>query len=147
MISLCNPVLAQHSFSWDKQQQQPDEDKGDDGRLARKRISGRSCHKQYNFAAGLQHDVEATRKALRACCCYRNNEFLSTTKPSCSMTTTATATTFRALFVASDGHIANLNRVLQNLKRAREIDFALECFFMGYNDEQENVLLDAFFWI
>ena len=49
------------------------------------------------------------------------------------MATTTTTTTFYHLYTATEGRIANLNRVLQNLKRAGEVSFQPECFFMGYN--------------
>ncbi|GBG30718.1 LIM/homeobox protein Lhx1 [Hondaea fermentalgiana] len=92
------------------------------------KISGQSDRKKYNFSAGLQNDVRATRAALRAVCEDGDGD-------SCC---------FGDLFRHIDGQIANLNRVLQNLKREREIDFAPEIFLEGTHDAERITLLDKF---
>jgi len=82
------------------------------------KISAYSDRKKYAFAEGLQNDLRATRAALRSCCASRSH------------------TTFGEVFTHTAGSIANLNRVLQNLRKAREIEFEPECFFDGvHNDE------------
>jgi hypothetical protein len=53
--------------------------------------------------------------------------------------------TFGELFTYTEGRIANINRVLQNLKRAsKEIRFQPECFFMGMYDDETIEILDTF---
>lgn len=99
-----------------------------DARILASRISDKSDRKKYDFASGLQHDVRDTRTALRRLCCTNGNR-------SC---------TFGELFEHTEGRIANLNRVLQNLKTANEVDFEPECFFMGTNDESLIELLEQF---
>ena len=92
------------------------------------KISETSDRKKYNFSAGLQHDVRATRAAIR--------EVKSTKGDFC---------TFGDLFKQADGKIANLNRVLQNLKKANEVSFDVEIFFEGaHTDEKIHIL--AQFW-
>ena len=102
----------------------------DDDNQVRTRVSGISTTKRYNFGMGPQRDLLATRKALRVCCQRHASH-----KNCC---------TFHELFVQSNGQIANLNRVLQNLRRTGEIDFEPECFFVGYNDTKVITLLESF---
>lgn len=47
-------------------------------------------------------------------------------------------------FIFTEGRIANLNRILQNLKSQGEIHFEPECFFMGVHDQEAIELLDGF---
>jgi len=103
--------------------------------------TSKRVHKQYNFCLGLQHDVERTRTALLACCREGGGGGKSSTD-----TSSYYSTTFGALFDYTGGEIANLNRVLQNLKHAQEISFRPECFFVGPHDHEIIVLQDAFFW-
>mmetsp|Transcript_8576 Transcript_8576/g.15084 ORF Transcript_8576/g.15084 Transcript_8576/m.15084 type:complete len:252 (+) Transcript_8576:107-862(+) len=90
------------------------------------KISEFSDRKKYNFADGLKRDLEHTRAALRAC---------AGDGKSC---------TFGALFEFTEGKIANLNRILQNLKNANEVAFQVEVFFAGPHANEPITLLDAF---
>ena len=78
--------------------------------------------------------MENTRAALRACAALeaagsgRNKEVK-----------------FGDLFEYTDGQIANLNRVLQNLKKSKEIEFKVEIFFEGQHND-ELITLKAAFW-
>lgn len=90
------------------------------------KISDKSDRKKYNFAQGLENDVRQTRSALRDVC--DDGE-------SC---------TFGNLFQHLDGQVANLNRVLQNLKRAGEIDFEPEIFLEGVHKNTPIQILDKF---
>jgi hypothetical protein len=81
----------------------------------------------YDFSGGLERDLEATRDALRVCC--------KTTEMVC---------TFGDLFEYTQGKIANLNRILQNLKETGEVHFDVECFFQGRHDSERIVLLEKF---
>ncbi|CAK9024599.1 Uracil phosphoribosyltransferase (UPRTase) (UMP pyrophosphorylase), partial [Durusdinium trenchii] len=90
------------------------------------KISEFSDRKKYNFSSGLQNDLIATRAALRAVC------------------KDGKTAQFDDLFQYTDGRIANLNRILQNLKRAKEITFDTEIFFEGQSDDIPIILLDAF---
>jgi len=92
------------------------------------KISETSDRKKYNFASGLQKDVIRTRAALRNCVAEGENEV-----------------TFKDLYEECDGRIANLNRVLQNLKRAKEIHFDVEIFLQGTND-RDVIRLNESFW-
>jgi len=89
------------------------------------KISEFSDRKKYNFADGLKRDLENTRAALRA-------------------TEVDAVCTFGALFRFTEGQIANLNRILQNLKKANEIDFDVEVFFEGMHDAEPIRLLESF---
>jgi hypothetical protein len=97
-------------------------------------ISSKSSdRKKYDFRSGLQRDLLKTRAALRQCVRSKQFGFCS----SC--------TTFGQLFEHTEGQIANLNRVLQNLKRVEEIDFDPELFLVGVNDDQ-TIQLKQRFW-
>ena len=97
--------------------------------MASKVSSSKSCDRnKYDFSSGLRHDLETTRAALRACC----------SDDDCC--------TFGTLFEYTGGEIANLNRILQNLRNADEISFAPECFFAGRHDA-ETICLQSKFWI
>ena len=97
-----------------------------DAQVMASKVSEKSDRKKYDFCAGLRNDLANTRAALRAC---------SDDIGIC---------TFGELFSYTGGRIANLNRVLQNLKRAREVHFEPECFFMGMHNEQEIELMEQF---
>lgn len=92
------------------------------------KISAKSDRKKYAFASALANDLRHTRAALRA--------VASDGEESC---------TFASLYKYADGSIANLNRVLQNMKEANEISFAPECFFAGVHDH-EVIILHKQFW-
>lgn len=117
------------------------------------KVSNKSDSKKYNFVEGLQRDLHHTRAALRACCscissrndsCKSGSNTIQQEEDEEDVSTTTTMTTFRALFEYTDGTIANLNRVLQNLKSGNEICFEPECFLYGVNDNEPIVLLDLF---
>jgi len=91
------------------------------------KISEFSDRKKYNFASGLQHDVVATREAMKA---------VSKDGKKCM---------FGQVYEFTDGQIANLNRVLQNLKKAGEISFENEVFYQGQDDLAEITFLQPFF--
>lgn len=95
--------------------------------LSRK-ISDKSDKKKYQFAAGLDRDLQQTRAALRE---------IATNNDCC---------TFGDLFRFTEGRIANLNRVLQNMKQANEIHFQPECFFHAVHDDEVIQLLEQF-WV
>ena len=111
-------------------------------RMAAK-ISFRSDRKKYDFADGLRRDLLATRAALRHCCCC-SVAARSRTITSSRRSSSTSCCTFQHLFKYTDGHIANLNRVLQNLKNANEVTFSPECFFIGVNCHEKIRLLDKF---
>jgi hypothetical protein len=105
-----------------------------DPKIMASQISSKSSdRKKYDFRSGLQRDLLKTRAALRQCVRNKQFEFCS----SC--------TTFGQLFEHTEGQIANLNRVLQNLKRVEEIDFDPELFLVGVNDDQ-TIQLKQRFW-
>lgn len=111
---------------------------GEDPYIMALKVSDHSDMKKYNFCDGLQHDLEETRHALRICCdCCGDSTNVNSQH----------ATTFATLFQFTEGRIANLNRVLQNLKRAGEISFVSECFLMGMSNsyQEKIVLLPNFF--
>mmetsp|Transcript_4162 Transcript_4162/g.4825 ORF Transcript_4162/g.4825 Transcript_4162/m.4825 type:complete len:230 (+) Transcript_4162:93-782(+) len=83
------------------------------------KISEFSDRKKYNFAEGMQRDLISTRAALR----NASTDGLS----SC---------TFGAIYEQTEGRIANLNKILLNLKKAGEIDFKPEIFFEGRDDDE-----------
>jgi hypothetical protein len=97
-----------------------------DTQVMASKISQKSDRKKYDFCRGLKNDLMNTRAALRAC---------SDDSGIC---------TFGELFSYTGGRIANLNRILQNLKSAREVRFDPECFFMGVHNDQVIELLDQF---
>jgi len=101
-----------------------------DPRLLALKISEKSDRKKYNFADGLLRDLHSTRAALKSCC---------TSSPNGKMTCT-----FGELYDCTEGKIANLNRVLQNLRKAREVRFEPECFFNGVHNDEVIELLDHF---
>jgi len=98
------------------------------------KISFKSDRKKYDFCSGLLRDLKATRAALRQCASGQDD----------GDNARRLRTTFRELYDFTGGQIANLNRVLQNLKKAKEISFGPECFFVGVNDEETIQLLDKF---
>lgn len=97
-----------------------------DAQVMASKVSEKSDRKKYDFCTGLRNDLANTRSALRAC---------SDDSGIC---------TFGELFSYTGGRIANLNRILQNLKSAGEVRFDPECFFMGMHNEQEIELLEQF---
>jgi hypothetical protein len=100
------------------------------------KVSDKSDRKKYDFASGLKRDLLSTRAALAAlCCCSAEDDHEKRGKESC---------TFGELFDYTGGIIANLNRVLQNLRSAGEISFVPECFFIGVNETEMIELLDKF---
>ena len=91
------------------------------------KISEKSDRKKYKFAQGLSNDLKHTRAALRT-------------------VASENRCTFGYLYEYTEGRIANLNRVLQNMKRANEIEFAdeIEMFLSGVHDNEEIALLPKF---
>ena len=87
-------------------------------------VSERSDRKKYNFVAGLQRDVEATRTVLRRL---------------------GPVSTFGEVFQEADGLIANLTRALQNLRRAGEITFEGKMLLKGRDDDIKIALTDLFY--
>jgi len=83
-----------------------------------KKIGEKSDRKKYNFVEGLAKDVMTTREMIDKLSEERGY------------------TTFKEIFEESEGMIANLNRVLQNLKKSGEIDYPdeVEIFLQGQND-------------
>eukprot|EP00009_Paramoeba_aestuarina_P009157 CAMPEP_0201520860 /NCGR_PEP_ID=MMETSP0161_2-20130828/12955_1 /ASSEMBLY_ACC=CAM_ASM_000251 /TAXON_ID=180227 /ORGANISM="Neoparamoeba aestuarina, Strain SoJaBio B1-5/56/2" /LENGTH=240 /DNA_ID=CAMNT_0047919369 /DNA_START=25 /DNA_END=743 /DNA_ORIENTATION=+ len=104
-----------------------------------KYISEKSDRKKYNFAGGLERDVIATRTALSILCLAREKraQSIHTQQPYC---------TFGELFdkADEDGGIANLIRVLQNLKRQKEIYFLPEMLYQHQHTHEPIYLLPAF---
>lgn len=98
-----------------------------DPRLSADKISEKSNGKRYAFADGLRRDLESTRSALKSCCAFNG-----------------TTCTFGELYEFTEGKIANLNRILQNLRKAKEIYFQPECFFDGVHNDEVIKLLDQF---
>jgi hypothetical protein len=97
-----------------------------DAQAMASKISEKSDRKKYDFCRGLKNDLINTRAALRACSDHNG------------------MCTFGELFSYTGGRIANLNRILQNLKSAREVRFEPECFFMGVHNEEVIELLGQF---
>jgi hypothetical protein len=97
-----------------------------DAQVMASKISETSDRKKYDFCCGLKNDLMNTRAALRAC---SNDSGICT---------------FGELFSYTGGRIANLNRILQNLKSAREVRFEPECFFMGVHNDEVIELLGQF---
>jgi len=96
-----------------------------DPQMMAAKISEHSDRKKYDFCKGLTHDLQRTRTALRA-------------------TASKNCCTFGKLYRYTEGRIANLNRVLQNMKQANEIHFTPECFFESIHDDEEIKLLEQF---
>ena len=96
-----------------------------DPQVMASKISNKSDRRKYKFADGLSRDLERTRNALR-------------------VITSENYCTFGELYSFSEGRIANLNRVLQNMKLANEIRFTPECFFDGIHDDEVIELLEQF---
>lgn len=103
--------------------------KANDPQIMASKISSKSDRKKYDFGRGLCHDLATTRVALCACANEHGGGVC----------------TFGSLFKESGGRIANLNRILQNLKEAREIAFQPECFFECVHDK-ERIYLNETFW-
>jgi hypothetical protein len=103
-----------------------------DSRIMARKISEKSDRTKYAFADGLRRDLEKTRSALKACASSASNG------ASCSCT-------FGELYAFTEGRIANLNKILQNLRKAKEVRFKPECFFDGVHDDEAIELLD-YFW-
>ena len=103
----------------------------DEREEARKRVSGLSSSKRYNYGLGLRNDLQATRRVLQMCCQRHDPQSYY-------------YCTFARIFAESEGKIANLNRILQNLKRVGEVSFRPECFFVGHNDTEKIWLLEPF---
>lgn len=97
-----------------------------DPQIMAAKISEKKDRKKYNFVGGLSRDTHCARAALRA---------VASDDDCC---------TFGDLFQYTEGRIANLNRVLQNLKRANEIQFEPECFLKSMNDNEQIQLLEPF---
>mmetsp|Transcript_14433 Transcript_14433/g.43743 ORF Transcript_14433/g.43743 Transcript_14433/m.43743 type:complete len:229 (+) Transcript_14433:42-728(+) len=93
----------------------------------RNEVSFVSDRKKYNYAAGLERDVSATRHALRR------------------VTQSTNRTTFAALFREVDGAIANLTRALQNLRREGEIQFEGDMLLQGRDDDAVIELRESFY--
>ena len=91
-------------------------------------ISDNSDRKKYNFVSGLGNDVKATRDVLTEA---------SNGTGTCK---------YGDVFALADeqGGIANLSRVLQNLKKAEEIHFKPEIMFQGEHKDEVIELLPAF---
>mmetsp|Transcript_8228 Transcript_8228/g.14909 ORF Transcript_8228/g.14909 Transcript_8228/m.14909 type:complete len:234 (+) Transcript_8228:39-740(+) len=91
------------------------------------KISNKSDRKKYRFAEGLSRDLQKTRAALRKI----------TSEDYC---------TFGALYTHTEGNIANLNRVLHNLKQSEEIYYSpdIEMFLSGVHDDDVIILLPKF---
>lgn len=98
-----------------------------DPQVMAKKISAKSDRKKYRFAEGLSRDLKKTRSALRAVAA----------EDYC---------TFGALYTHTEGNIANLNRVLHNLKQSEEIYYspAVEMFLAGVHDDEVISLLPQF---
>ena len=105
-----------------------------DPRLMACRLSEKSDRKKYAFADGLRSDLQRTRAALKSCCASTSHNDGTATR-SC---------TFGALYDFTEGRIANLNKILQNLKKANEVCFEPECFFDGIHNDKVIELLDGF---
>jgi hypothetical protein len=126
-----------------------------DPEIMASKVSSRSKdRKKYDFSAGLQRDLLKTRAALYECALQnsqgkllvgdKNKDHHCASSTSRILGNTTTGCTFGQLFALTAGEIANLNRVLENLKQAGEISFHPECFFLGRNDDDDIVLLGAF---
>mmetsp|Transcript_2904 Transcript_2904/g.3394 ORF Transcript_2904/g.3394 Transcript_2904/m.3394 type:complete len:231 (+) Transcript_2904:165-857(+) len=83
------------------------------------KISEFSDRKKYNFAEGMQRDLISTRAALR----NASTDGLKSCK-------------FGTVYKQTEGKIANLNKILRNLKKAGEIGFTPEIFFEGMHDDE-----------
>jgi hypothetical protein len=105
-----------------------------DPQVLASKISSKSDRKKYDFASGLKRDLRRTRAALRDC---SGRHYSNEGSP-------VLACKFLALFEYTGGQIANLNRILQNLKEQNEASFEPECFFVGVNDDELIILLDKF---
>lgn len=107
------------------------------------KISAKSDRKKYDFATGLSRDLASTRLALKQCCSVCQAEPVGDSVKESSQSLQL-ACAFQMLFEHTEGKIANLNRILQNLRDQREISFQPECFFRGVHDSERIVLLDKF---
>lgn len=92
-----------------------------------KKVAAISDKAKYKFKDGMNRDLVATRAALRA---------VSGGSDSCC---------FGELYDHIDGQIANLNKVLQNLRAAGEVAFEQEMFLKGTHDDALITLLEKFY--
>jgi hypothetical protein len=106
-----------------------------DAKAQAAKISETSDRSKYKYAAGMAHDLALTRAALRDLVLAKGT----------AVGAPRAAVTFGELYTYQAGEIANLNKVLQNLKKAGELESKCEIFFAGKDDKQEIVLL-APFW-
>lgn len=135
-----------------------------DPKVMASKISEFSDRKKYNFVTGMKNDLMNTRAALRKCAAEHppgpigSDKLNEASKSSLSKLVSfskrasnsvpresADRCTFGALYEYSAGQIANLNKILTNLKKAGEVSFQVEIFFQGQHDDEEIVLL-AKFW-
>ena len=94
--------------------------------MSQKTTHGMHIWRSLQHSNGLQNDLRRTRIALQAIAGNDN------------------VTAFGVLYQYTQGHIANLNQVLRNLKREQEIGFSPECFFAGIHDNFKIELWESF---
>mmetsp|Transcript_20114 Transcript_20114/g.58162 ORF Transcript_20114/g.58162 Transcript_20114/m.58162 type:complete len:245 (-) Transcript_20114:184-918(-) len=101
------------------------------------KISEKSDRKKYAFADGLARDLANTRAALRTCAQARMSERVEDISGRMYCT-------FGELFEQTGGKIANLNRILQNLRSAGEIAYQPEVCFSSMHNKEEIDPLEIF---